>query len=225
MQCDCTFARVLACLHPRNSISNVVVSLMIHDDIYLFIYIKKRCSLKVGRVFETATRSKKHGTIVESHKQIHVRIHIQKRVHVPCHVVCRASLLVMFCLSFVTSRQLSIVFRYVCVFLRAVAVAVAGFCWLLQCLRVPCPSLSCCLTCWLLAESSGLFFFSFSSSSPSVSLTPPCVHSKRPRVYRHHAHMLKHVRVVPVHTGTFFSMSHHTPHLTRTTHHHDAPHK
>ena len=32
---------------------------------------------------------------------------------VPCHVVCRASLLVMFCLSFVTSRQLSIVLRCV----------------------------------------------------------------------------------------------------------------
>ena len=31
---------------------------------------------------------------------------------------------------------------------------------------------------------------------------PPCVDSKRPRVYRHHARMCQNMRVVPVHTGT-----------------------
>ena len=35
------------------------------------------------------------------------------------------------------------------------------------------------------------------------SKTPPCVDSKRLRVYPHQSHMLKHMRVVPVHTGTF----------------------
>ena len=39
MQRDCTCACAVACLHPHNSISNVVVSLTIHDDRYTF----KRC--------------------------------------------------------------------------------------------------------------------------------------------------------------------------------------
>ena len=40
---------------------------------------------------------------------------------------------------------------------------------------------------------------------PSVCAfnTPACVRSKRPRVYRQHAHMKKHVGRLPVHTGTF----------------------
>ena len=45
---------------------------------------------------------------------------------------------------------------------------------------------------------------------PNVdSETPPCVRSKRPRVYRHHAHMFQHMcawcrygNVLNVHTGT-----------------------
>ena len=35
---------------------------------------------------------------------------------------------------------------------------------------------------------------------------PPCVDSKRPRVYRHHARMCQNMRVVPVHTGTFLNV-------------------
>ena len=38
MQRDCTCACAVACLQPHNSISNVVVSLMIHDNIYIYIY-------------------------------------------------------------------------------------------------------------------------------------------------------------------------------------------
>ena len=34
MQCDCTCACAVACLHPHNSMSNVVVSFMIHDNMY-----------------------------------------------------------------------------------------------------------------------------------------------------------------------------------------------
>ena len=37
MQCGRTCACAVACLHPHNSISNVVVSLTIHDN---FVYIK-----------------------------------------------------------------------------------------------------------------------------------------------------------------------------------------
>ena len=43
-QCSRTCACAVACLRPHNSISNVVVSLTIHDNIniyvYLFIYVK-----------------------------------------------------------------------------------------------------------------------------------------------------------------------------------------
>ena len=82
----------------------------------------------------------------------------------------------------------------VCVVAVAVAVAVAGFCGLLECLRLPYPSPLCCLTCWLLAGSDGLvFFFSLFLFALPLSLTPPCVDSKRPRVY---------VQNVPVYTGT-----------------------
>ena len=68
--------------------------------------------------------------------------------------------------------------------------------------------------------------------------TPPCVHSKRPRVYRHHAHMCfnmcawcRHTRrrfecthgsVLNLHT--VFSACHTTWHTPRhTTTHHDTP--
>ena len=88
------------------------------------------------------------------------------------------------------------------------------FCWL-ECLRMPCPSPLCCLTCWLLAcgvltASCGLLFASclerefregiFSSLfsiflSPHgggvyVSNTSPCVRSKRPCVQAARAHVL-----------------------------------
>ena len=44
------------CMHPHNSISNVVVSLTIHDNIniyiYIYIYIFKRCSTKHATIVE-----------------------------------------------------------------------------------------------------------------------------------------------------------------------------
>ena len=48
MQRDCTCACTTACLHSRNSISNVVVSLTIHDDknIYLEICIRDVAKMK-----------------------------------------------------------------------------------------------------------------------------------------------------------------------------------
>ena len=39
MQRDCACACAVACLHPHNSISNVVVSLTMYDNIYIYIYI------------------------------------------------------------------------------------------------------------------------------------------------------------------------------------------
>ena len=70
-----------------------------------------------------------------------------------------------------------------------------------------------------------------SSSPPCPFKTCPCVRSKRLRVYRHHAYMFQHVRVVPVYTWTFwtytrarfewthgvFTVPQHTPHRTHTT--------
>ena len=62
--------------------------------------------------------------------------------------------------------------------------------------------------------------------------TSPCVRSKRPRVFpAPRAHVFQHVRVVPVHTGTFwiyarrvFSPSQAAPHTT-TTHNTHTTHK
>ena len=63
----------------------------------------------------------------------------------------------------------------------------------------------------------------------SASIASPCVHSKRPRVYRHHAHMFHtcglgagtHADVLNVHTGVFtcfFTVPHHTTPHTHQSH-------
>ena len=53
MQRDCTCACAVACLHPHSSISNVVASVTIHDDMNIFI--RDVCT-------------KKHDTIVEGRR-------------------------------------------------------------------------------------------------------------------------------------------------------------
>ena len=62
--CSCECA--VACLCPRNSISNVVASVTIRDDMYKYMYIY----------------------FVEGHKHIHVRIHvhIQPNTHTRLHL-------------------------------------------------------------------------------------------------------------------------------------------
>ena len=52
MQRDCTCACAAACLHPHNSIPNVVVSLTIHDNICIYV----------------RDVAKNHETFVEGHK-------------------------------------------------------------------------------------------------------------------------------------------------------------
>ena len=58
----------------------------IHDDIHIYfhLFVSKRCRLKAEKVLETATRSKKHETIMEGHEHVHVRIHVH--FHVPSHI-------------------------------------------------------------------------------------------------------------------------------------------
>ena len=68
IQCDCTCACVVACLHPHTSISNVVVSLMIHDNTIVYNFFKLDTHTKSRKVLETATRSKKRETIVEGQR-------------------------------------------------------------------------------------------------------------------------------------------------------------
>ena len=53
--------------------------------------------------------------------------------------------------------------------------------------------------------------------------TPPCVRSKRPRVYRYHAHMLKHMCACCRHTGRRFECSH-ADVLHRHTYRHTQTH-
>ena len=102
--------------------------------------------------------------------RIHEHIHIHAHIHVHVRVRSRVSLCLL-CgavsrrVSRVVARyflfvdrdwSLSMVFRCVVlccsVLLRADAVVVAAFC---ECMRMPHPSPLCCLTCWLLAGSSG----------------------------------------------------------------------
>ena len=64
-------------------------------------------------------------------------------------------------------------------------------------------------------------FFSLFLLLPTLDLAPPCVDSKRLRVYRHHAHMFytcgrgasSHGDVLNAHTGVFQRV---TPHTTTT---------
>ena len=46
MQRDCTCACAVACLHPHNSISNVVVSLTIHNNIHLYLSEMQQKNMK-----------------------------------------------------------------------------------------------------------------------------------------------------------------------------------
>ena len=66
-QCGRTCACAVACLYPHNFISNVVASVTIHDDMYIYIYIiykfSKRCLEK-----------KKHETIVEGQRLLQPNI-------------------------------------------------------------------------------------------------------------------------------------------------------
>ena len=74
-QCGRTCACAVACLHPHNSISNVVVSLTIHDNTYIYIYICKRCT--------------KNMKLLRKVINIHVRIHVHLHIHVQVHVHVR----------------------------------------------------------------------------------------------------------------------------------------
>ena len=53
--CGCKCACAVACLCPHNSISNIVVSLTIHDDMYMFMYLSLR---DVAKTWNHCGRSK-----------------------------------------------------------------------------------------------------------------------------------------------------------------------
>ena len=98
---------------------------------------------------------------------------------------------------------------------------VVGWCGVVWCGAVWCVVVAVSLSLVLLASYDGCSEKHEADDDPPPP-PAPCTHSKRPRVCRHHAHMLKtHVRVVPVHTG-FFSVSHTTPH--HTPHHNMQQH-
>ena len=71
--CECA----VACLYPRNSISNVVVSLTVHGNIYTYI-----CKMYI-HVRDVA---KRYETIVEGRKNLHVRIHVHLHLHLHLHI-------------------------------------------------------------------------------------------------------------------------------------------
>ena len=111
-------------------------------------------------------------------------------------------------------------------------------------LRMPYPSLLCCLTCWLLPVTLGgplvhvtiLFFFSLflllalplSHASVCPSKTPPCVHSTAhvstcARGASTHGDVLNvHKEAFQIYTRGFFNVSHHN---APTSQHNDTTHK
>ena len=105
-QCGRTCACAVACMHPHNSISNVVVSLTIHGNRnrYFLIYVSL---WKVIHIYMWAY------TRIFIHIHIHIHIHMHMHIHIHIHINININI-------------------YLCVslplFLRAVAVAVAGCC-------------------------------------------------------------------------------------------------
>ena len=129
------------------------------------------------------------------------------------------------------------------VLLRAVAVAFVGFSSLVEYLCLPQLSPLCCLICWLLAVSSVFFLSLFlllalplTHATVCRFKTPPCVHSKRPRVCWQHAHMCFNMCAwcrytrgrLNLQKGGFPSTTHHTHHNNRhktqdtTAYHHNT---
>ena len=179
-----------------------------------------------------------HSYKIHLHTQIQIQIHIPLPLHVrvrvcvfvfvfvccvvPCHVVCRASLLAILCLSFVTSRQLLIVFLCVvlcclccCVLLLLRLRAFVDY-WsvCVCCIHRPCAFLLAgCLRDQIFFLLISLFLFALPLSHASV------------------CRFKTHVGVVPVHTGTFLNVHGDvfnlhtgffqfvTPHTTSHTHH------
>ena len=77
----------MACLCPRNSISNVVASVTIHDDMYkyMYIFLCKRCLL---------TNMKPLWKVINKHmcaftyifNQIHIHIYIYIHIHIYIYI-------------------------------------------------------------------------------------------------------------------------------------------
>ena len=118
-QCGRSCACAVACLHPHNSISNVVVSLTIHDNIKIYFYINvgdvaKNMKLlwKVINVYMCAyTYIFFHtDTRIHIHVQVHVRVRVRVRVRVSvfvlaCCCCCRCGFLWMLCVVVVVVEE------------------------------------------------------------------------------------------------------------------------
>ena len=116
--------------------------------------------------------------------------------------LCLSSLL--FHLFFSSSLLFAFVWRVLCCVVLCCAVLC---CCVLLFVVVLCVWLCVCACLW--REGGGVYA---SNTSLCVrSKRPPCVHSERPRVYWHHAHMFYTcARGAGIHGGVF-SVSHHTP--------------
>ena len=82
--CGRTCACAVACLYPRNSISNVVASLKIHDNIY--IYINVRCSKNTKPLWKVINIYMCAHTYTFTHVHIHVHLHLQLHIHLHIHI-------------------------------------------------------------------------------------------------------------------------------------------
>ena len=81
----CSCERAVACLCPRNSISNVVVSLTIHDDMYKYMYIClcKRClSTNMKPLWKVIDIYMCAFTYIFNQTHIHIHIHIYIYIYI-----------------------------------------------------------------------------------------------------------------------------------------------
>ena len=140
---------------------------------------------------------------------------------------CLSVCLSFFCLFFLflsemTHRDVCVVCLFVC-------------CWVLW-FRCACLGGSmCCVVlvqamCGRVCVRGCRFFSLFFPENNAVCRfkTPPCAHSRRSHVYRHHVHMYKHPFFSVCHTPTHTNTHHHTPtrtpHTTRHTPTHNKTH-
>ena len=199
--CSCECA--VACLCPRNSISNVVASVTIHDDM-LYIYLKNRRDeaqnmntlWKVINIYTCA--------YTYAHIHIHINILVEEERRVETNRTMSPSAVSP---KIAETEQLHQAQRMIggignVLFSRPI----------LTLENRKDPKVSCGEPLKHVITVRGQILVSrtdYDPCSPCVaSKTLPCARSKRLRVYRHHAHMLQHMCAWCRHTRVRFERTH-----------------
>ena len=94
MQCDCTCAFAVACLHPDNNIPNVVVSVTIHDNMCVLCLFSWQDPTDGELRLRSATSGETLWWSSDTHSRAHRLIYLLKgATDKPNHLVCLCSAL------------------------------------------------------------------------------------------------------------------------------------